>query len=201
MADDVAVLEDPATAMVALDPRRSALLAALAQEPSSAAALAARLGLPRQQVGYHLTALEDAGLVVEVERRKHGGLTERVLAANAAAYVVSPSALGAAAVDPGRLPDRLSASYLVALAARAVREVGAQLHGAARAGRRLPTLTIDTDVRLASAEDRSRFAADLADAVAAVAARYHDESSPRGRWYRVVLMSHPRPSEEGTTHD
>jgi DNA-binding transcriptional ArsR family regulator len=192
----VAVIDDPGVAVAALDPRRSRLLAALAQEPASAAGLAVRLGLPRQQLGHHLRALEEQGLVVEVGRRSHGGLTERVLAASAAAYVVSPAALGAAAADPARVPDRLSAAYVVALASRAVREVGGLLHGAARAGRRLPTLALDADVRFASASDRAAFAADLADAVRTLAARYHHATAPDGRTYRVVVLSHPRPEEE-----
>jgi hypothetical protein len=98
------------------------------------------------------------------------------------------------------VPDRLSAAYLVALAARAVREVGGMLRGATRAGKRLPTLAVDADVRLASASDRAAFASDLADAVRTLAARYHDETAPDGRTYRVVVLSHPRP-EEGPDHD
>ena len=198
---DVAVIEDPATAVVALDPRRSRLLAALAEEPASAAAVAARVGLPRQQVGYHLKALQDQGLVIEVGQRQHGGITERVLAASAQGYVVSPAAMGTAGVDPARVPDRLSAAYLVALAARAVREVGELLRAAQRAGKRLPTLSIDTEVRFASAEDRAACAAELADAVRTIAARYHNASSPGGRWYRIVAISHPRPSEESLNHE
>jgi DNA-binding transcriptional ArsR family regulator len=190
---DVAVLEDPAAAVVALDPRRSRLLAALAQEPASAAVVAARVGLPRQQVGYHLKALEDQGLVVEVGRRRHGGIVERVLAPSARSYVVSPAAMGPAAADPDRVPDRLSAAYLVALAARAVREVGGLLRGAEQAGKRLPTLSVDAEVRFASAADRAAFADELAETVRRLAARYHDESSDGGRWYRVVAVSHPRP--------
>ncbi len=196
----VGVLEDPASAAAALDPRRSRLLAALAEEPASAASLAVRIGLPRQQVGHHLRALEEQGLVIEVGRRQHGGLTERVLAASAAAYVVSPAALGAAGADPSRVPDRLSAAYLVALAARAVREVGGLLRGATQAGKRLPTLSVDADVRFASPAARTAFATDLADAVRTLAARYHDESAPDGRTYRVVVLSHPRPPE-GTDHE
>lgn len=191
----IAVIEDPATAAVALDPRRSRLLAALAEEPASAAGLAARIGLPRQQVGHHLRALEDQGLVVEVARRRHGGLTERVLAASARAYVVSPSALGAAGADPANVPDRLSEAYLIALASRAVREVGAMWRGAIKAGKQLPTLTVDTAVRFTSPADRADFAADLAAAVRSLAARYHDDSSPDGRTYRVVILSHPQPEE------
>ncbi|MGH9139262.1 MAG: helix-turn-helix domain-containing protein [Acidimicrobiales bacterium] len=193
---DVSVIDDPAAAVVALEPVRAQLLAALAAEPASAAGVAARLGLARQKVGYHLHALQDRGLVVEVDRRRHGGLTERVLAASAAAYVVSPAAMGPAGADPARVADRLSASYLLALAARVVREVGALVRGAERAGKRLPTLSADADVRFASAEARAAFADDLAAAVRSLVARYHDESASGGRWYRVVAISHPRPTEE-----
>ena len=197
---DVGIIEDPATAAVALDPRRSRLLAALALQPASAASVALRVRLPRQQVGHHLRSLEEQGLVVEVARRRHGGLTERVLAASATAYVISPAALGAVGADPAHVPDRLSAAYLVALAARAVREVGGLLRGAAQAGKRLPTLSVDVDVRFASPAARSGFAADLADAVRTLAARYHDESAADGRTYRVVVLSHPRPPE-GSEHE
>jgi DNA-binding transcriptional ArsR family regulator len=193
---DVAVLEDPRVAAVALEPTRARLLAELAAAPASAAGLASATGLPRQRLGHHLKALEDAGLVVEVDRRRHGGLTERILAATAAAYVVSPAAMGAAAADPTRVRDRLSAAYAVAVAARAVRELGALVRGAAAARGRVPTLTVDTDIRFASAADRAAFADDLAAAVRALAARYHDEDAPGGRWYRLVALSHPRPRPE-----
>jgi DNA-binding transcriptional ArsR family regulator len=196
---DIAVLDDPRVAAAALDPRRSRILAVLAREPLSAAGLATHVGMSRQLVGHHVRALEEQGLVVEVGRRAHGGLTERILAASAATYAVSPVALGDAGVDPSRVPDRLSAAYLVALASRAVREVGALLHGAAQAGLRLPTLSIDADVRFASASDRAAFASDLAEAVRALAARYHDETAADGRTYRVVLLSHPLP-QEGPDH-
>jgi DNA-binding transcriptional ArsR family regulator len=193
---DIAVIEDPAAAVVALDPVRSSLLASLATEPASASGVAARLGLPRQRVGHHLRALEEQGLVHEVGTRRHGGLTERVLAPSAGAYVVSPAAMGGAGVDPDRIPDRLSAAYLVALAGRAVREVGALLRGAEREGKRLPTLSVDADVRFRSPAEQRAFADDLAEAVRAVVARYHDESTRGGRWYRVVAFAHPRAAKE-----
>jgi DNA-binding transcriptional ArsR family regulator len=196
VAVDVAVLEDPRVAAVALEPTRARLLAELVTAPASAAGLATATGLPRQRLGHHLKALEGAGLVVEVDRRRHGGLTERVLAASAAGYVVSPAAMGAAGVDPSRVRDRLSAAYAVAVAARIVREVGALVRGATVARRRLPTLTIDTDIRFASAADRAAFADDLAAAVRSLAARYHDEAAAGGRWYRLVALSHPRPRTE-----
>src|SRR6476646_4611888 len=120
---DVLVIEDPAAAAAALDPVRALLLAEL-NEPASAAGLAARVGIPRQKVNYHLRALESHGLVEIAEEIKHGGITERVLRATAASYVVSPAAVAEEAADPERTADHLSARYLVALAGRLVREVG-----------------------------------------------------------------------------
>jgi DNA-binding transcriptional ArsR family regulator len=119
---DIQVIDDPAAATVALEPTRSRLLSELAT-PASAATLASRVGLARQKVNYHLNTLEAHGLVRLAEERKWGGLTERLLVATAASYVVSPSAMGTVAVDPSRERDRLSASYLIALGARIVREV------------------------------------------------------------------------------
>ena len=87
---DVAVIADPLAAEVSLDPMRSRLLAALA-EPASAASLAGEAGLSRQQANYHLRALERHGLVELVEERRKGNLTERILRATAASYVISPA--------------------------------------------------------------------------------------------------------------
>jgi DNA-binding transcriptional ArsR family regulator len=187
---DVEVIEDPAAATVALDPARSRLLAELA-EPASAADLALRLGIARQKINYHLRALEAHGLVRVAETRRWGGLTERLLVASAASYVVSPGALGSVGTDPGRGADRLSASYLIALAARVVREVGHLLRLSREADQRLATLSIDTEVRFRSAADRAAFSQALAETVTKLVAHYHDESAPGGRSHRLVIVAHP----------
>jgi DNA-binding transcriptional ArsR family regulator len=187
---DVEVIEDPAAATVALDPIRSRLLSELA-EPASAAALAARLGITRQKINYHLRALEEHGLVRIAEQRQWGGLTERLLVATAASYVVSPAAMGPAAADPGREADRLSASYLIALAARVIREVSVLIRRAREVGKRLPTLSLDTEIRFRSAADRAAFSRELAEAITQLAARYHDETAPGGRPHRLVVVAHP----------
>jgi len=189
---DIEVIEDPAAAVVALHPMRARLLAALV-EPASASALAARVGLSRQKVNYHLRALEEHGLVRVVEERQWGGLTERVLVATAASYVVSPAALADAASDPARASDRLSARYLVALAARVVREVADLARRADATGRTLPTLAIDTDIRFRSPAERAAFTDDLADAVTRLVARYHDEQAADGRTHRLLVAAHPLP--------
>ncbi len=190
---DVAVVEDPAAAAVMLEPRRSRLLAELS-EPASAAALAARLGLPRQQINYHLRTLEKHGLARVSDERKWGGLTERRLVATARSYLVSPTALGPLATDPGRTRDRLSASYLLALAARVVREVGGLLRRSAETGKRLATLSLDTEIRFASPGARARFSRDLVAAVAELVRRYHDEAASGGRPHRLVISAYPIPT-------
>ncbi|HEY3141128.1 MAG TPA: helix-turn-helix domain-containing protein [Acidimicrobiales bacterium] len=188
---DVEVIEDPAAAAVALDPTRARLLAELV-DPGSAASVAAKVGIARQKVNYHLKALEAHGLLALTEERKRGGITERVMQASAATYVVSPAALGQAASDPDKTADHLSAGYLVALAGRIVREVGGLMRRADAAGKRLPTMAIETEIRFRSAEDRAAFADELTAAVLDLAARYHHDD---GRPHRVVIAAHPRPKE------
>jgi predicted ArsR family transcriptional regulator len=189
---DVDVIDDPAAATVALEPVRSRLLAELA-EPASAATLAARIGIARQKVNYHLRALEAHGLVRVAGTRRWGGLTERLLVASAGSYVVSPAALGPVAADPAKSVDRLSARYLIALAARIVREVGSLLRRSEEARMRLATLSIDTEVRFRSAADRAAFTQDLAEAVVTLVSRYHDTATPEGRVHRLVVVAHPLP--------
>jgi hypothetical protein len=87
-------------------------------------------------VNYHLHTLEAHGLVQVADTRQWGGLTERLLVATASSSIVSPTAMGAVAADPGRGGDRLSGSYLIALAARIVREVGNLLRRSRETGQR-----------------------------------------------------------------
>jgi hypothetical protein len=142
-------------------------------------------------VNYHLNTLEAHGLVRLAEERKWGGLTERLLVATAASYVVSPSALGPVAADPNRERDRLSASYLIALGARIVREVGDLVRRAREVGKRLATLSVDTEVRFRSATDRADFTNELSEAITKLVAKYHDASAAGGRAHRLVVVAHP----------
>lgn len=187
---DVAVIEDPAAAEATLDPVRARLLAALA-EPGSASTLAAAVGLTRQKANYHLRTLERHGLVELVEERRKGNCTERVLRASAASYVISPTALSALEPDPSRAPDQRSARWLLALAARLVREVGELITGATAARKQVATFAIDSEIRFATAAERAAFAAELSDAVSGLVAKYHDEKAEGGRPHRLVVALHP----------
>ncbi|MEV6226811.1 helix-turn-helix domain-containing protein [Saccharopolyspora shandongensis] len=193
---DVAVIDDPAAAEASLDPVRARLLAELS-EPGSATTLAQQVGLTRQKVNYHLRELERHGLVELVEERRKGNFTERVLRATAVSYVISPSVLAAVEPDPERSRDRQSARWLLAVAARLVRDVGELIAGAAKVRKRLATFAIDGEVRFASAADRAAFAEELSGAVTSLISKYHDESAADGRAHRIVVAVHPTVRREG----
>ncbi len=186
----VECVREPSRAAALLHPLRLRVLEAL-REPASAAALARALDLPRQKVNYHLRELERQGFVEEVGERKRGNCTERIVRAVARHFVVSPDTLGALAADPDVLRDRLSSAYLVAVAARALSDVSVLRERAAGAKKRLPTFALETEVRFRSAADQHAFAEELAQAVADLTARYHDEDAPRGRRFRWFVGSHP----------
>jgi DNA-binding transcriptional ArsR family regulator len=191
---EVEVIEGAAAAALALDPIKSSILSHLAT-PGSAASLAAPLGLPRQKINYHLRALEQHGLVEPVEARQWGGITERRVVASAASYVVSPAALGPLAADPAHSRDRLSASYLIALAARTLREVGALWRKARKQDKRLATLSLDLTIAFKSPAERAAFTDDLAHLVSTLAARYHDPHCADARPHRLVVASYPAPND------
>jgi len=193
---DVDVIDEPHVARVALDPLRARILRALV-EPGSASTVARDLDLPRQKVNYHLRLLESHGLVELVEERPRRGLTERVLTASASSYALAPEVMGECSTSPTSL-DRLSSSYLIALGARLVSEVGGLARRARAAGRPLATLAIDTELTFASPTERAAFADELGAAVAHLASKYHAEDAPDGRPYRLVVACHPITSTTDT---
>lgn len=202
-AAELAVLDDAGRVAAILSPLRRRMLAGLHGEPDSAAGLARRFGIARQKLNYHLRELERAGFVELAGERRRRGCTERTLRPTARAYLVSPTLLGELAADPETFADRFSASYLIALAGRLIRDVESMSRRAAHAGKRLPTLTLETEVSFASAEDRSAFADALAQAMAGLVAKHHS-AEPGSRAYRFVIGGHPVPRRAapgGPEHD
>lgn len=186
----VDLVTEPDAVRRALTPLRRRLLERL-RTPASATQLAGELDLSRQKVNYHLRALEDAGLLELVEQRQRRGFVERVLRSRAHSFVVDPSVItGAPSRDEQAAGDRHAAGHLVDVASQTVRDVVRMQAAAERAGTRLLTFTLETDVRLASPGDVHRLSDDLAAAVAGVVARFDD---PDGRPYRVVAGGHPAP--------
>jgi DNA-binding transcriptional ArsR family regulator len=190
MAAAVQVIQSAAAAESLLNADRMRILEALA-EPASAAGVARVLQLPRQKVNYHLHELEKHGLAEFVEERKKGNCVERVMRATARSYVVSPAALGSLGLNPPEARDRFSCAYLVHAAARAIRDLATLRSRADKAGQRLATLTLETEIRFASAEQRKAFSDELLKAVAALTAKYHDENASGGRRFRLMLGAYP----------
>ncbi len=182
-----ALLDDLDTALLALAPIRRRILAALT-EPASAAGLAEQLDLPRQNIGYHLKALEAAGLVQLAGERRKRGFTERLFVA-ARNYVFDPALLQALP-DPDAIEaqDRHAADHLIATASTLVRDVARMRQAADAEGSRLLTLTVEADVAFATPADFDAFTEEVSAAVAALARTY---SAPAGRRYRLTAVAHP----------
>lgn len=177
-------------AVAMLDPLRLKLLERL-QTPNSATGLARAMRLPRQRLNYHLRELERHRLVEFVEERRKGNCTERIVRATATSYLISPDALGSLATDPDRIEDRFSSTYQVAVAAKAIRDIAVLEKRAQAARKKLPTLTLQVGVRFAGAEQQQAFARDLTNAVAELAAKYHDETAPDGRRFEFYVGGYP----------
>lgn len=184
------ILRDPEEAAALLQPVRQNILRHLA-EPASAAALARQIGLPRQQINYHLKELERHGAVEFVEERRKGNCVERVVRAVATSYLISPEALGELGPDAASRRDRFSVTYLVATAARIIRELAILSLRARKAGKRLATLTLETEIRFRSAGERARFAEEAAESLARLALQYHDATAVGGRPFRVITAAYP----------
>lgn len=169
---------------MALSPLRRQLLEAL-REPGSAASLAVQFGMPRQKLGYHLRALEAAGLVRLAEVRKRRGFSERLLVADT--FVLDPGL-----VSPPRkttAQDQYAASHLVGVAGGMVREVTRMASAAEAEGKRLLTLTIEAEIGFAAPQDFEIFAQRLTAAAQALAAEFTPGDARRG--YRLVMAAHP----------
>lgn len=193
-AASLQVVDDPDRASALLQPIRLRLVEHLS-EPDSAAGLARKLGWPRQRLNYHLRALERAGFIEFVEERRKGNCVERIVRATARSYVISPDALGSLGATAPDARDRFSASYLIAVAARAIRELAGLRSRAAAASKRLATFTLQADVRFARAADRQAFVEELAHEIARLTTKYHDEQSGGGRRFRLFVGAYPAPSD------
>lgn len=182
-----ALIEDAEKARQAMTPLRLRMLALL-RVPGSAATLAAALELPRQKIGYHLHALEKAGLIRPAGERQRRGFTERLFVAEAGAFVVDPAILGAAP-ESAEKQDRFAAEHLVARSAETVREVTRMQAAAGAEGTRLLTFTIEADIGFAAPQDVEAFTERLTAMVAGLAEEFAPKAG--GRRYRLLIGGHP----------
>jgi DNA-binding transcriptional ArsR family regulator len=180
-------IQDTQVAAAMLTPLRIRILEEL-REPNSAAGLSRVLNMPRQQLNYHLKELEKNDLIALVEERRKGNCTERILQATSRSYMV---VLNTAEIDPAEVQDRFSAAYLVSAASRLIQDVAALQSGAQKARKKLPTFTMQTEVRFSTPEQLQAFTEELAKTVSKLAVKYHTDKDPDARAYQFHLFSHP----------
>jgi len=191
VSSSVALVSDAAKARAALTPLRSELLERL-REPNSASTLAGQLAMSRQKLAYHLRVLEEAGLVRLVEERQRRGFIERVMVACADTFVLDPALVQSAAKRAVTAQDRHASEHLVTTASALVCDVARMREAADREGKRLLTLTVETELTFETPADFDAFSEQLSDAITALAKRY--AASPLrkgGRRYRLVAAAHP----------
>jgi DNA-binding transcriptional ArsR family regulator len=188
----VGVVGDSAGLAAILSPLRRRMLENL-DHADSASGLSRRLGISRQKLNYHLRKLEDAGLVELVEEKMRRGCLERMVRVTARAFVVSPEFLEGLAADPETIADRYSSAYLVAAGARMVRQVAEQREKSEKAGQRLATFTLESEIEFQSPADFNAFTRELAEAVARLGSKYDRSGAGSSRRFRIVAGAHPAP--------
>ncbi len=200
MPSPLAVIQSTTAAEALLKPERLRMLELLG-EPDSAAGLARKLKLPRQTVNYHLHELQREGFVEEVEQRRKGNCMERILRATARSFVIAPQALGPLGIAGDAIRDQFSSAYLVAAAAKLVQDAATLRQRAHRAGKKLATLTLETEVRFANAATRKQFTEELLQRLAALTVKYHDPHAEGGRTFRFVTAGLPTITRQEATDD
>jgi len=179
-----------------LEPLRSQILS-FARQPTSATELGRRLNLPRQRVNYHVRELSRSGLLKRAGRHRKRNMFEQRYIATGRSYVLSPALLGPVGPNWREVSDTESAAYLIALAAQLELDVADAMRAALASRQKLTTLSIKSQFRFESAEQRGRFEQELKTAVTTVIARWTSpnrrsatEPGP-GRPYRLVLGCYP----------
>ena len=196
------VIRDIDRAYSLLHPVRRRILGIL-NEPASSAGIAHQLRLPRQKVNYHVKEMARTRLLMPAGRKRKRRFYEQCYVASAKAYVLSPELLGKLAADASVTPDRFSAAYLLGLGAQMQKEVSRALELASRAGKRVATLSLNTELRFTSPRQRAAFTRALERAIVDVIGRHtsphklRDGSPAPGRAFRLVLGCYPIPSEKG----
>jgi DNA-binding transcriptional ArsR family regulator len=191
---------DMPRAAALLHPLRLRILDAL-REPDSAAGLARRLRLPRQKINYHMRELARARFLERAGQRRRRNMIERRYRTTARGYILSPELLGRLGVPQAQAEDVFSAAYLLGLLSLGQLELGRASREAATQSKRLATLSMNSELRFESAEQRARFTAELQRAIVEVTARHaapftrEDGTAGAGRPHRLILGCYPIPSK------
>jgi hypothetical protein len=187
------VLENADVIAAATHPVRAAILAAM-REPTTAAAAARATGQSRQNAAYHVRELAKVGLLRRAGKRTNGNFVEQLYVAAAPTILISPrSTWGNDARRPEALADQLSLGQLVAHGEELQRDAAALLDHAAFDGAEIASASAATEIRFASDGDRAAFLRDYVEMLTELAARH---GAKRGEPYRVLFAAYPNREEQ-----
>jgi hypothetical protein len=190
---EVLTLDDPDSIAAATHPVRAALLVAM-REPTTAAAAARATGQSRQNAAYHVRELAKVGLLRHAGERQNGNFVEQLYVAAAPTIVISPRSTWGA--DPRRaeaLADQLSLGRLVALGEQLQRDAAGLLDRAAFDAEEIPSASASTEITFASEIDRAAFLRDYVELLGELAKRHGAKS---GESFRVLLAAYPNSEEQ-----
>lgn len=196
------LVADMNRANVLLHPLRLRILDAL-PEADTASGLARRFRIPRQKMNYHVRELARAHFLERAGQRRRRNMVERRYRCTARGYILSPEMLGRLGLPHERAEDAFSASYLFGLMATTQAEVARASREATQQRKRLVTLSISSELRFESAQQRAKFASKLRRSVVDIIGRYasphtlNDGSAGAGRSYRLILGCYPIPPKLG----
>ena len=159
--------------------------------PRSAPQLAVSLDLPRQQINYHLRRLEADHLVEAEDFGRVGRRIDRRYRRTSASYLIAPATLAGIPVDPRHVADRFSTAYLAAASAKTLSDLAALRRAADRQSKRVPTLSLEAEVRFATPAAQRAFADALTKALGDLVARFHKPAVPEGRTFRIFAGGYP----------
>jgi DNA-binding transcriptional ArsR family regulator len=159
------------------------------REPASAAAVARRIGQPRQRINYHLKALEEAGLVQPVATRQNGNFVETLYRAIARSFVIAPEVAWQGSRRLDALRSQHSLETLVALGERLQRDAAELLDRAAFDDEQIASAAVSVDTHFASSEDRAAFMREYLESTSRLLEKY---GAAEGTPYRCVLATHPQ---------
>ena len=196
MHKDLWVITEARQAALLTDPVKIRILEKLS-EPATTAELAQLMDVPRQRLGYHVRQLEQAGLVEKVAETRRGNCVGRKLRTVAKRFVIAPAENDG---ETDLMQSRFSSARLVVQCARTIREIGQLAGDEAEAGRKLPSLALDSEVAFDNPDDQQAFSIELNEMLAALVARY-GSASPGATRFRLVAAAYPKPTGEGIARE
>ena len=190
---DIEYLTELDRVTVLLHPLRLQIME-LAIEETSGTEAARALGLPRQMVNYHVSALEKAGFLVPMGDVRRRNMVERRLRSSARGYLISPDILGNLSGARRRIPDQASSTALLSLTARVQSDLGIVLHAESRPNTP-SSVSFSSKLQFAGDDARREFTRGLGEAVVSFVREYSAPANSAGRsqQYGLVLGLYPLP--------